>query len=173
MAKRYLFIFFITFLSGCSSTSLEEAIEKNRYDNVQILFEDTNDQVVIFYGEDTLGTSTLGLNVYSTGITGYRYESGTGETSRKINKESTLDMVNVERINHNSMTVLWGWLYNYPNAREFDYTIFGKDGNEIYTSTIKVNENGVVYEKLPIDLGDILKYHYKIYDNEGNIIGEK
>ncbi|MFY3791824.1 hypothetical protein ACOQFO_09025 [Ureibacillus sp. MALMAid1270] len=173
MKKNYLFLFLIIFLSGCSSASLQEAIEKSGgYSKVQILFEEVNDQVVIFHGEDRNAKQIIGLNVYSTGI-GNRYEPGTGEHSQPVDIYSDFDTINISRIDHDSKTILWGWLYNYPSAKEFNYTIIGNNGNVIYESTIEVKENGIIYEKLPIDIGEVLRYHFKIYDDEGNIISEK
>lgn len=168
-----LLILIITLITGCSSTSLLDAIEKEGRINVEILFQDNIDKVVIFLNEDYTGQPMLSLNTYSMENSRYRYESGTGEHAQNIDLKNEYEIVNVTAVGNSSIGAIWGGVFNYPNATTVSYILKNDKDKEIYNSEVKISENNIVYDKLPVGIYEQAdSIHYKILDKENNVIVE-
>lgn len=87
-----MFILLFILITGCSSASLLEAIEKDGRGNVEILFQDHQDNVVIFLNEDFTGQPMLSLNTYSMKNSTYRYESS-GEHAQNIDLNNQYEII--------------------------------------------------------------------------------
>ncbi|MDN4608555.1 hypothetical protein [Sporosarcina highlanderae] len=72
-------IILLIILGGCSSPTLKDALERNGSKNVEILFQDHTDNVVLFLNEDDTGQPMLSLNTFVRENSRYKYDSGTGE----------------------------------------------------------------------------------------------
>ena len=164
-----LLILLITLLAGCSSASLLGAIEKEGYSNVQILFQDDTDHVVIFLNEGDSGQQFLSLNTYSMENSWYRY-NGNGVFSQMVDISNKHENIRVNTVGNSSIVAIWGGVFNYPNATTVSYILKDKEGNEIYNSEVNI-ENNTVYEKLPASIYEQMEsYYYKIIDGKNNVI---
>jgi hypothetical protein len=164
---------FAVILGGCSSTSLIDAIEKSGTQNVEILFQDDSDNVVLFLNEDDSGQPMLSLNTYSKDSSRFKYDSGTGEHAQRIELTDKYEIIRVTSVGRSSFGALWGGIFNYPNAVAVSYTLEDLNGNEIYKSQVELTETNIVYEKLPEEILEQMdSLHYKILDATGDIIVE-
>ncbi|MBS4177001.1 hypothetical protein [Lederbergia citrea] len=160
-------------LGGCSSTTLIDVIEENGYENVEILFQDDNEKVVIFLHRNYLGQSLLSLNTFTLKNSRYKYESN-GEYAQGIDLSSKHVILSVSSVGNSSFSALWGWVFSYPDASIVEYSFEDQNGKIICSSSVNLTKNNILYEKLPQNVYeriDIL--HYKIMDNEGKVIVEK
>lgn len=169
-----LLLILVTLLVGCSSSSLLSAIKKEGRKNVNVLFQDDIDQVVIFLSEDDTGQSMLSLNTYSMANSRYRYASGTGEIAQNIDLKDQYEIVSISTVGNSSVKALWGVVINYPDATTVSYILKDVEDNEIYKSEVKIKKKNVVYEKLPAVIYEQTEsIHYKILDGENNVLVEK
>lgn len=170
---RCLYLFSFLLLTGCSSTSLLDAIEKEGRGNVEILFQDDIDKVVIFLNESDTGQPMLSLNTFTMEGSRYSYDSGTGEHAQNVDIKNQYEIIKVTPVGHSSIIALWGGVFNFPNATTVSYVLKDDEDNEIYHSEVKIAENNIVYEKLPDGVYEqTVSFHYKILDKENNIIVE-
>ncbi|WP_217586113.1 hypothetical protein [Lentibacillus saliphilus] len=168
-----LFIILAMTLGGCSSATLFDAIEKNGRENVEILFQDDTDNVVLFLSEDYAGNPMLSLNTFLKEKSGYKYDSGTGEHAQSLDLSNKYEIIKVTSVGRNSFGALWGGVFNYPNAKTVSYSLKDEDGNVIYNSNVKITKTNIVYEKLPQHLYEQTQsLHYKILDDKNNVIVE-
>ncbi|RFB11431.1 hypothetical protein DZB84_21125 [Bacillus sp. HNG] len=166
MKKFYLLFFMFVFLAGCSSSTLKDAIRKNGNMNVDVLFQDEYDKVVIFYNEDNTGQPFLSINTFSKDYLGYKYDSGTGEYTQGLN-------ITVSTVGNSEFGAFWGGVFDYPNAHSVRYILKDENENNIYESTINITEKDVVYEKLNHDIyNKIHSLHYQILDADGKVLYE-
>ena len=150
-----------------------DAIKKNGNINVEILFQDNIDNVVLFLNEDYTGQPVLSLNTFVEENSRYKYDSGTGEYSQNIDLNES-EIINVSSVGNSSISALWGGVINYPNANTVSYSLKDEDGNVIYNSSVKISGTNIVYEKLSPDIYEQThSLHYKILDDKGNVIVEK
>ena len=162
-----LLIILSLILGGCSSPTLLDAIEKNGSKNVDILFQDETNNVVLFLNEDYTGQPLLSLNIYTKEKSRYKYSSGTGEFAVQLDLSKENEIIKFTSVGNSSFGVLWGGVFNYPNATTVNYSLRDEDGNVIYHSSVKITKN-IVYEKLPQDIFE--KNHslyYTILDDKG------
>lgn len=161
-------------LGGCSSTTLMDAIEKNGSKNVEILFQDNTDNVVLFLNEDYTGQPILSLNTFIKENSRYKYDSGTGESSQRLDLSNEYEIINVTSFGNSSISALCGVVFNYPNANKVSYSLKDEDGNVIYNSSVNITRTNIVYEKLPLEIYEQThSLHYKILDDKDNVIVEK
>jgi hypothetical protein len=173
MRLIYLLLIIFIILGGCASPTLIDAIGKSGIENVEVLFEDDNDNVVLFLSEDYTGKPMLILNTYTMENSRYKYNSGTGGYAQSIDLSGKYEIVRVTSVGNSSFGALWGGVFNYPNADTVSYSLEDKNGNVLYTSSAEITETNIVYEKLPQDIYDKTdKLHYKISDDKNNVIVE-
>jgi hypothetical protein len=172
--KKLIYLCFLLFiLGGCSSATLLDAIEKKRDQNVEILYQDEVDKVVLFLTEDFTGQPMLSLNTFSKENSRYKYDAGTGEHGQSLDLSSEYEIVKVSSVGNSSIGAVWGYIYNYPNAETVSYTLEDAKGNVIYTSDVEISEENFVYEKLPVHIFEMThSLKYKILDSENNVIAE-
>ena len=173
-----LFFLLVIILSiifgGCSSPTLMDAIEKNGSKNVEILFQDNTDNVLLFLNKEYTGQPMLILNTFVKENSRYKYDSGTGEYSQGIDLSNEYEIINVTSVGNSSISALWGGVFNYPNANTVSYSLKDEDGKVIYNSSVKITGTNIVYEKLPLDIYEQThSLHYKILDDKDNVIVEK
>jgi hypothetical protein len=150
-----------------------EAINKEDRGNVEILFQDDIDKVVLFLSEDYSGQPMLSLNSFTLDDSRYRYESGTGEHAQSIDLENQYEIIRVTKVGNSSIKALWGGVFNYPDATSVSYSLKDDEDNEIYNSKVNITENNIVYEKLPDGIYEqTYSLHYKILDEKNNVIVE-
>ncbi|MRG87599.1 hypothetical protein [Salinibacillus xinjiangensis] len=65
MKKSVALFFVFLLLVGCYSPSLEEAINKKGYENVEVLFQDDTDKIVIFSSRNKPNQTLHTLNSIS------------------------------------------------------------------------------------------------------------
>ncbi|MRG86016.1 hypothetical protein GH754_06685 [Salinibacillus xinjiangensis] len=160
------------FLGGCSPATLLDAIEESGREHTEILFEDNNDNVVIFLSEDYTGQPMLSINTFSVDDSGYKYNSGSGEHSSDIDTSKIFEKIRVTSVGNNSFGALWGTVF-LPNAETVNYSLEDENGDVIYTSSIEISEKNSVYQKLPEDIYDHTKrLHYKILDDHNDVLVE-
>ncbi|MFC5602797.1 hypothetical protein [Sporosarcina koreensis] len=163
-----LLILLLTLLAGCSSASLLDAINKEGRINVEILFQDDIDKVVIFLNEDDAGQPMLSLNTFTKEDSRYRYNSGTGEHAQIVDLTNQYEIIKITPVGHSSIIALWGGVFNYPNATTVSYVLKDDEDNEIYSSEVKITDN-IVYEKLPDGIYEKAEsFHYKTLDGNHN-----
>lgn len=169
-----LFIILFFSLGGCSSPTLLDAIEKNGSENVEILFQDDDDQIVLFLNEDFTGQPMLSLNTYTKENSRYNYDSGTGEHAQGIDLSKEYEIIRVTSVGRSSIGAVWGGVFNYPNAETVNYTLEDEEGNVLYNSSLQITETNIVYEKIPQDVYEQThSIRYKILDDEENVIVER
>ncbi|MDW0117221.1 hypothetical protein QTL97_09755 [Sporosarcina thermotolerans] len=172
MRFLYLLLILLLFvLAGCSSASLSDAIDKDGRINVEILFQDDIDKVVLFLNEDYSGQPMLSLNTFTKEDSRYIYNAG-GEFAQNVNITNQFKIIKLTPVGHSSIIALWGGVFNYPNATTVSYVLKDDEDNEIYRSKVKITDN-IVYEKLPDGIYEQAKsFHYKILDGKNNVIVE-
>ncbi|WP_223701654.1 hypothetical protein [Sutcliffiella deserti] len=160
-------------LVGCSSPTLQEAIEKNHDQKVEILYQDDVDEVVLFMTEDYTGEPLLCLNTFTKENSGYKYNAGTGEHGQSVDLSSEYEIIKVSSVGDRSIGAIWGYFYDYPNAESVSYTLEDEQGNVIYTSDVEISEANSVYEKVPYAILEMThNLYYQILDSENNVIVE-
>ncbi|WP_088102859.1 hypothetical protein [Halalkalibacter urbisdiaboli] len=172
MKLIYLLLIIFIILGGCSSPTLIDAIGK-KTSIVEVLFEDDNDNVVLFLSEDYTGKPMLVLNTYTMENSRYKYNPGTGGDAQSIDLSGKYEIVRVTSVGNSSFGALWGGVFNYPNAATVSYSLEDKNGNVLYTSNVEITETNIVYEKLSQEIYDkTATLHYKILDDKNNVIVE-
>ncbi|QHS23708.1 hypothetical protein GWK91_12425 [Virgibacillus sp. MSP4-1] len=168
----YSLLILVIFLGGCSSATLLDAIEESGRENTEILFKDNNDDVVIFLSEDYTGQPMLSLNTFSADDSRYEYNSGSGEHSSDIDTSKKFEKIRVTSVGNSSFGALWGAVF-LPNAETVNYSLEDGNGDVIYTSSIKISEKNIVYQKLSKDIyNNTKRLHYKILDDQNDVLVE-
>jgi hypothetical protein len=167
-------ILFVILLGGCSSSTLVDTIKKTGRENIEILYQDDNDKVVLFLDKDFTGQPMLCLNNFSKENSKYEYDAGTGESAHNIDLSSKYEFVTVTSVGNSTIGAIWGGIFNYPNANIVEYTLKDEDGNVIHNSSVEITDKNIVYVKLPQEIyAKFETLHYKILDDENKVIVER
>ena len=165
-----LLIILSIIIGGCSTPTLLDAIVKNGSKNVEILFQDETNTVVLFLNEDNTGQPLLSLNTFSKEKSRYKY-SIDGERAQGIDLANEYEIIKVTTVGNSSFGALWGGVFNYPNANTLSYSLRDEDGNVIFNSSVKITEKNIVFEKLPQNIFETHhSLYYMILDDKGNVI---
>ena len=113
------------------------------------------------------------LNTFSKYNGKYKYETGTGEFAKNVDIEGEYEFLKVNKVADTANSIVWGAVFNYEDAEEVSYTLLDINDNVLHESTIVIDENNTVAEKLPQGIYDKVKeINYQILDNQENIIVE-
>lgn len=172
--KKSISLFFVfILLVGCSYSSLEEAINEKGYKNVEVLFQDYTDKIVIFSSQNKSNETLLTMNTFSKNERKYKYETGTGEFSKNIDIEDKNEFLKVNQVANSSNAIVWGAVFNYGDAEKISYTLLDLNDNILHESTLVISENNIVTEKLAKGMYDkVEEIHYQVLDNAENVIAE-
>ncbi|WP_138420881.1 hypothetical protein [Aquibacillus sediminis] len=172
MKLIYSSLIFILILGGCSSSTLHEAIQKTDRENVKILVQDDSDNIVVFLNEDYTGQPMMSLNTFSEKNGSYSYNFN-GEYSKNVDLKGKYEFVRASQVGNSSNSVIWGGIFNYPDADIVTYSLSDEKGNTLYESSVGLNEENIVFQQLPHNIYEKSEeFHYKVLNNECNVIIE-
>ncbi|SHG18484.1 hypothetical protein [Ornithinibacillus halophilus] len=177
MRKGLLLLVLLILMSGCSSSSLEEAVRNSGYDHDQpdILYQDDENGIVIFLTKNSQDEYMIVQSTYKkTLFDNFKVDSNNNygvivDISNRY-EFITLDAIGNE--SDNPKHLVWGGVYQYPGAEVVNYSVISEDGDEIYSSSVEINSKHVFVDFLQDDsyISGAEKVYYEVLDNEGNIL---
>jgi hypothetical protein len=171
--KKFISAILLCILFGCSATKLEDAISSPDRGKVSILYQDDNNKIVIFSSKNAAGGEMISLNQFSKTGNVYEYDVN-GEFAKNIDRDIQDDFLTVSSVGNSSMKVFWGYVFNYQGAETVKYSLENENGTTLYESTIRINKNHIVIEKLPKGIDDdVEKLRYQILDHNRKVLVER
>lgn len=171
MRKLIFITIMLVFFESCSSSTLLYAIEISGRENVNVLFQDDRDRIVIFSSKNVSGNEMVSLNTFTKTKKGYEYNLG-GEFGVTMHSTIKYEFLTVSRVGHKTSKVFWGYVANYPNADHVNFILEGENHRVLYQPKVNIRENNIVIKKLPNEksLENIKEFRYEILDEKGKVI---
>ncbi|EDL66534.1 hypothetical protein [Bacillus sp. SG-1] len=141
--------------------------------NVEVLFQDDTDKIVIFSSRNKPNKTLHILNSFSKTDGKYKYETGTGEFAKNVDIEGEYEFLKVSKVTNTSNSIVWGAVFNYEDAEKISYTPLDVNDNILHQSTIFLTEKNTVADKLPQGIYEkVDEIHYQVIDSDENVIVE-
>ncbi|MDR7071556.1 hypothetical protein [Fictibacillus barbaricus] len=171
--RKFISVILFCILLGCSATKLEDAISSPDLEKVSILYQDDNDEIVIFLSKNAAGGEMISLNKYTKTGNVYGYDVN-GEFAVNIDRDIQDEFLTVSPVGNSSIKVFWGFVFNYQGAETVKYSLEDEAGNILYESSIRINKNHIVIEKLPKGIdSDKVTLRYQVLDHNGKVLVER
>ncbi|WP_096156229.1 MULTISPECIES: YgdI/YgdR family lipoprotein [Bacillus] len=175
MKKLTIVLIIFLFLSGCSSPTLQNTIEKSGMGKVNILFQDEKDGTVIYLKEEGNDQNLLVITTFFKTEYLDRYRLGSHSESKVINPLEKDDDISFFYSENIDAIILWGLASGYSDIDRADYTILDDYGNILHNSSVKLSKNNLIFDKLPNEIkpSSIKSILYKLTSTDGKVIVDR
>ncbi|WP_096273528.1 hypothetical protein [Paucisalibacillus globulus] len=165
----------VVVLSGCSSQTLQDAIsssEYGKYDKPEILYHNDEVGVVIFLTKDNKGDFIICRSSYEKNNFNRYVLDTEDDYIMTVDIGNKLEFIQLDTIGantDNSLNIVWGGVFHYPNAEQIAYKVHS--GNEmVVENLVDINKKHVFVDVLTSEVTDSHTVTFDVVDKEGNIL---